>query len=144
MRGSFLVNNLVPGIKKSRISNPLSNGRSFEMNSRNSFLFLRKNAKDDVRPTVFRPIASSGMGFTEKEWHDEDGETTPTRMQMKTTRNDENFRRNESNSGDSPHLRAKMDEFCSTGNWWDFNRNTKVVTLLKLVHKCRCTLGRTG
>jgi hypothetical protein len=70
MRGSFLVNNSVPGIKKSRVSNPLSNGRSFEMNSRKSFHFLRKNAKDDVRQTVFRPIASSGMGITENEWHD--------------------------------------------------------------------------
>ncbi len=28
------------------------------------FFFLQKNAKDDVRPTVFRPIAASGMGFT--------------------------------------------------------------------------------
>ena len=46
-----------------------------------NFLFLWKNAKDDVRPTVFRPIASSGMGFTEKQRHAEDGETTPTRMQ---------------------------------------------------------------
>ena len=36
------------------------------------------------------------MGFTEKGWHDDDGETISTRMQMKATRNNENFRRNES------------------------------------------------
>lgn len=112
MRGSFLVNSLGPGIKSSRVSSPLSNGRSFEINNRNSFLFLRKKEKDDVRPTVYRPIASSGMGFTEKEWHDEDGETTSTRMQMKAARNNENFRRNERNSGHSPHLRGKIDNFC--------------------------------
>jgi hypothetical protein len=46
MRGSFLVNSLGPGIKSSRVSNPLSNGRSsFEINNRNSFLFLRKKRK---------------------------------------------------------------------------------------------------
>ena len=55
MRGSFqvLVNNLGPGIKNSRVSNPPSNGRSFETKSRKSFLFVRENAKEDVRPTVF-------------------------------------------------------------------------------------------
>ena len=83
MRGSILVNRLGPGIKSPRVSNPLSNGRSFEITNRNSFLFLRKKEKDDVRPMVYRPIASSGVGFTEKEWHDEDEETTSTRMQMK-------------------------------------------------------------
>jgi hypothetical protein len=116
MRGSFLVNSLGPGIKSSRVSNPLSNGRSFEINNRKSFLSLRKKEKNDVRPTVYRPIASSGMGFTEKGWHDEDGETISTRMQMKATRNNENFRRNERNNGDSPHLRGKLDVFCATGD----------------------------
>ena len=125
MRGSFLVINLGPGIKSSRVSNPLSNGRSFEINTRNSFLFLRKKEKDDVRPTVYRPIASSGMGFTEKEWHDEDGETTSTRMQMKATQNNENFRRNERNNGDSPHLRGRLEVFWSTSNQYYNKRNTK-------------------
>jgi hypothetical protein len=54
------------------------------------------------------------MGFNEKEWHDEDGETISTRMQMKATRNNENFRRNERNNGDSPHLRGRLDVFWST------------------------------
>ena len=119
MCGSFLVNSLGPGIKLSRVSSPLSNGRSFEINNRNSFLFLRRKQKDDVRPTVYRPIASSGlsgMGFTEIEWHDEDGETISTRMQMKATQNNENFRRNERNNGDSPHLRGRLEVLCSTGD----------------------------
>jgi hypothetical protein len=56
------------------------------------------------------------MGFNEKEWHDEDGETISTRMQMKATQNNDNFSRNERNNGDSPHLRGRMDVFCSTSN----------------------------
>jgi hypothetical protein len=56
------------------------------------------------------------MGFTEKGWHDEDGETISTRMQMKATRNNENFRRNERNNGDSPHLRGRLDVFCAKGD----------------------------
>ena len=106
---------LGPGIKSSRVFNPLSNGKSFEINNRNSFLFLRKKEKDDVRPTVYRTIASSGMGFTEKEWHDEDGETTSTRMQMKATRNNENFRRNERNNGDTGSgVRAQPESYVTT------------------------------
>ena len=47
------------------------------------------------------------MGFTEKNGHDEDGETTQARMRTKEASNNENFRRNERNSGDSPYVRAK-------------------------------------
>ena len=66
--------------------------------------------------------------------HEEVGETTPTRMQMNATSNNENFQRNERNSSNSPHVRGKMDDFCSTGNWWDYIPKHKVVKLLKLVH----------
>jgi hypothetical protein len=39
-------------------------------------------------------------------------------MQIRTTKNDENFWRNESNSGDSPHLRGQIVVFLLTGFWW--------------------------
>jgi hypothetical protein len=89
---------------------------------------LGEKSRDEVRLDIFGATSPRRIRFTENIQLYACGRSILNRILMKQMKNEVSVRRKCGNSGNDPHLRGKIDEFCKTGLWRYYYGNTNAVS----------------